>query len=360
MKILWGMILIQFKMLLRNRELIISSLGVAIVSMLIFGWLFGTPTSQALRVGVVDNDKSALSTQITGAMKNDKAFAISEGTQDDLVKQMKEGKVAAVVVIEQGFATGLTTGTAKVQLFVDESDVIGATRARATVYGVFDAVSKQATGFKELIQVQEQKISVQALRQIDYLTPGMLGLSIMFANMYVGVALIAWREKGTLKRLSATPLKSWQLIVSQIISQIALSFAQAVVIILIAQFVFNVNYKAEWTPLLSLCIVAGSFSIISLGYCIGNFVNKQQAAQSTVTLIALPMMFLGGSYFVVDPPAFLQPLVNILPLTHLNRALRSVMLNNGGIDTIWVNLVALFAFGLALLVFSARTFRWSR
>jgi ABC-2 type transport system permease protein len=360
MKILFGMTVIQFKMLLRNKELLLSSLGVAVISMLIFGMLFGGSGAQALRLGLVDNDKSAVSTQIVGTLKNDKAFAITEGVQSNLVQQMKDGKLSAVVIVEQGFGTGLTGGNAKVQLYVDESDLIGSARAKGMVYGAFDAISKQATGFKELVQIQEQKISVQAMRQIDYLTPGMLGLSIMFANMYVGVALIAWRERGTLKRLSGTPLKAWQLIISQIISQIVLSFAQALIIIAIAQMVFNVNYKAEWTPLMILCIFAGSFSIISLGYCIGNFINKQQAAQSAVTLIALPMMFLGGSYFVVDPPAFLQPLVNILPLTHLNRAFRSIMLNNGGIEAIWVNLVVLMAFGIALLVLSVRTFRWSR
>jgi ABC-2 type transport system permease protein len=359
MKTLIGMTMFQFQMLLRNKELIIASLGLAVVSMLIFGYVFGTPGTPALRVGIADNDKSAVSSQIVGAMKNDKSFVITEGSQTELVQQMKDGKLSGVVVVEQGFGTGLVAGNAKVQLYVDESDVIGSARTRATINAVFDSVSKQATGYKELVQVQEQKIAVRSMRQIDYLTPGMLGLSIMFANMFTGVALINWRERGTLKRLSATPLKAWQLIVSQIISQITLSLGQAVIILTIAQIFFNIIVKPEWLPLLFLFVIIGSFSIISLGYAIGNFSKDERAAQATINLIAFPMMFLSGSYFVVEPPDFLKLLVDILPLTHLNRALRSIMLNNGGIETVWVSLAVLSAIGVGLLILSVRTFRWN-
>ena len=44
-------------------------------------------------------------------------------------------------------------------------------------------------------------------RQIDWLTPGMAGMMVMWANLAVGATLIAWRERGILKRLAVTPLR---------------------------------------------------------------------------------------------------------------------------------------------------------
>jgi ABC-2 type transport system permease protein len=360
MKTLYKMTLLQFKMLLRNRALLVASLGLPIISMLIFGTLFANDSAQALPVGLVDLDKSPVSAQVVTALKQNEGLKISEGDQASLLDDMKNGKQAAVVVIQPGFGKDLPQAGAKVQFYVAESDLIGAARSRATVYGIFDAVSKQAAGFKDLIQVEEQKINVQKVRQIDVLTPGMLGLTVMFANMSVGVALIAWRERGTLKRLSATPLKAWQLIGSQIISQLVLSFVQVAVILTIAVTIFNVRLETDWLVSLAVFVVAGTFSIISLGYAVGNFVKKQEAAQSIVTLISLPMMFLSGSYFVVDPPAFLKPLVEVLPLTHLNRAFRQIMLNNAGLSSLMLNLAVLLGIGVLLLGLSIRTFRWSK
>jgi len=40
------------------------------------------------------------------------------------------------------------------------------------------------------------------------------------------------------------------------------------------------------------------------------------------------MVFLGGSYFPMDPPSFPRPVVEAVPLTHLSYALRDTV-NNG-------------------------------
>lgn len=360
MKILLNMTVLQFKMLLRNKLLLVGSLGVAIISMLIFGLVFGSNTVRPLTIGLVDLDKSQVSQQIVATMKKDVGLAITEGEQQTLLDNMKKGDYDAVVVIQPGFMTGLANAQAKVQLYVEDADMIAAARSRGMINGIFDAVSKQATGYKELVQVEEQKVTVRVLRQIDYLTPGMIGVTIMFGNLFVGVALISWRERNTLKRLSATPLKSWQLIVAQIIAHLTLTVAQVVIILGLGILLFNIQFSASWILPLLIFTLAGAFSMISLGYAIGNFAKKEQSATSLVNLISLPMMFLGGSYFVVSPPDFLKPIVDALPLTHLNHAFRQIMLSDAAFGSLLLNLAVLLAFGIVLLAISIRTFRWSR
>jgi ABC-2 type transport system permease protein len=360
MKILLNMTVLQFKMLVRDKALLIGSLGVAVISMCIFGFVFGGTTTQPLAIGVSDLDNSPASQGLLNSLQRDPGLKITTGQRDALVDAMKKGDYNAVVVIQPGFEANIGSGQAKVQFYVDETDQINAARSRGTVNGIFDAVSKQATGFRPLITVEEQKVSVRKLRQIDYLTPGMIGVAVMFANMFVGVALIAWRDRNTLKRLSATPLQSWQLILSQVFAHVALSIVQVAVILTLGIVLFNIQFSPEMALPILVFTVAGAFSIISLGYAVGNFVKKEQSATSVVNLIALPMMFLSGSYFVVSPPDFLKPLVEVLPLTHVNRAFRQIMLSEAGLGSLWVSLALLVAFGAILLTISARTFRWSR
>jgi ABC-2 type transport system permease protein len=350
----------QFRILLRNRGLLVGSLGLAVVSMLIFGFLFSNNTTSALAIGVADQDHSAASAQILTAMQHDQAMTVTIGTQSTLVNDMKNGHYSAVVVLPSGFGNGLTHANAQAQVYIDQSDLIAAARSQGIVYGVFDAISKQVAGFKDLIHVQQQQVTVHQLTEIDILTPGMLGLTIMFANMSVGVALIYWRRRGTLQRLNATPLKAWQLIGSQILSQFALSFAQAAIILAIAVTVFHMHLDAMELLPIAVMVIVGTFSIISLGYAIGNFVKKQEAAQAVVLLISLPMMFLGGSYFLVDPPGFLKIVANILPLTYLNHALRQVMMNGNGLPDLLPDIGFLLLIGVVLLTISVNTFRWGK
>jgi ABC-2 type transport system permease protein len=71
------------------------------------------------------------------------------------------------------------------------------------------------------------------------------------------------------------------------------------------------------------------------------------------------MMFLSGVYFPLSgAPAWLKPVINVLPLTYLVNGLRDVMekgiSTNVGPDLAVLVVTAILGFGL-----SARTFRWA-
>jgi len=357
--ILLKMTRLQFRMLLRNRGLILSSLGLAVISMLIFGTLFGNTSQRAISIGVADLDKTPTTAKFIAALKANQALVIDEGEQTALLDDLKRGNQDSVIVFEAGFEKSLAAGQSKVQFYVDQTDLANESRTKALVYSTFDSVNKQASGYKETLQIQEQGVTSKKLRQIDILTPGMLGLTIMFASLPVGVALLGWRARGTLKRLSATPLKPWQLIISQMISQLALCLAQTGIVIGLAITLFKVEIGSSQLPVLALLVLAGTFSLMGLGYILGSLIKKPESAQSAVLFVALPMMFLGGSYFVVEPNGILKVLVEILPLTHLNRAFRQVIINGADFSGVWIEFGILMATGAVLLALSIRLFRWN-
>jgi len=70
------------------------------------------------------------------------------------------------------------------------------------------------------------------------------------------------------------------------------------------------------------------------------------------------MMFLGGSYFPLDPPPALKPVIEAIPLTHLNDALREVVNHGGGLGDIWLSWLILAAWIAGGFGLSMRLFRW--
>ncbi len=110
---------------------------------------------------------------------------------------------------------------------------------------------------------------------------------------------------------------------------------------------------------LGLIVTLGALAMLSLGFVIGSFARNAEVAASLTFLISFPMMFLGGSYFPTESaPAFLAPIIRILPLSYLNDALRQVINNGADLAALRTDALALAVWMVAALLLSFRAFRW--
>ena len=105
-------------------------------------------------------------------------------------------------------------------------------------------------------------MSVRELRQIDWLTPGMIGLLLLWGNLTVGIVLAEWRKTGVMKRLAATPLRSGTLVSTQMLARLLLSLVQCAILLALALFIFNVHVVGNW-GLLALTIAIGALTLMS-------------------------------------------------------------------------------------------------
>lgn len=220
-------------------------------------------------------------------------------------------------------------------------------------------LDQQMAGGTPPVTLDEQAVSVHDLREIDWLTPGMLGMLLMYANLNVGSQLVQWRRQGILRRLAVTPLRPSVLVSTQVLSRLVLSLLQGAVLIGVAVAAFHVQVVGSWGALVAT-VALGSLAMLALGFVIGSFAKDASVAQAAFFLISFPMTFLAGSYFPTDSaPSFLEPIINALPLTYLNDALRQVINSGANFAVIERDLLVLAAWLVAATVLSARAFRWS-
>jgi len=346
-------------MLRRNRTLLITSLGLALISIFVFGWLFGGGGTPKLQLGVVNDDTSPLGAQVVTQLQHSDSLQVFTGTQTEEVQSLRDGNRNAVLVLPATFGADLRQGHAALQVYYDESNPIMEANARAAVQSIVTGLNQQMTGQTSPVTLHEQAVSVRNLRQIDWLTPGMLGMLLMWANLSVGVLLVEWRQQGILRRLAATPIRPGVLMASQMLARLVLSIAQGAILIAVAIVAFHVQIVGSWSALL-LAVTLGALTMMALGFVAGSFTKKPETAQAVTFLVSFPMMFLGGSYFPTDnAPAFLAPVVKAMPLTYLNDALRQIINNGAGLVAVQTDLLILAAWMVAALLLSGRAFRWS-
>jgi ABC-2 type transport system permease protein len=182
-------------------------------------------------------------------------------------------------------------------------------------------------------------------------------MTIMWVNLGVGFLLVTWREQGILRRLGVTPLSPGSLIASQAMSFALISLTQTVIILAMGRLVFDVEVAGSYLWL-ALTVLLGVLAMLSVGYIIGSLLKTVTSVNAVVNLVAFPMIFLGGSYFPLDTPPAMAPLVNAIPLTHLNDALREVVNHSGGPGDLWLSWAVLGAWIVGGFALSMRLFRW--
>ena len=206
---------------------------------------------------------------------------------------------------------------------------------------------------------RRQPVSGAALRYVDWLFPGILGMNMMFSCLFgVGYVVLRYRKSGFLKRLYATPLTAFEFLSAQVLSRLAL------ILFVTAILYFGIGaiirfHSAGSTLLLLLLAVIGALSMIALGLTIAARFASEELVGGLLNLLTWPMMLLSGIWFSLEgSPRWVQWVAHIFPLTHVLDAARAVMLDGAGVAQIAPHLLFLAATALAFLAFGAWSFRW--
>ena len=206
---------------------------------------------------------------------------------------------------------------------------------------------------------RRQPVSGAALRYVDWLFPGILGMNMMFSCLFgVGYVVLRYRKSGFLKRLYATPLTAFEFLSAQVLSRLGLILFVTVVLYFGIGAIIGFR-NAGSTLLLLLLAIIGALSMIALGLTIAARFASEELVGGLLNLLTWPMMLLSGIWFSLEgSPRWVQWVAHIFPLTHVLDAARAVMLDGAGLAQIAPNLLFLGATALAFLAFGAWSFRW--
>lgn len=206
---------------------------------------------------------------------------------------------------------------------------------------------------------RRERVSGDAVRYVDWLFPGILGMNMMFSCLFgVGYVVLRYRKNGFLKRLNATPLSAFEFLSAQVLSRLALILVVTTILYVGTSFV--IGFHTAGSPLLLLLIaVLGSLSMIALGLTIAARFSSDELVGGLLNLLTWPMMLLSGIWFSLEgSPGWIRGLAQIFPLTHVLDAARAVMLDGAGLVAIAPQLAYLSITAFAFLAFGAWSFRW--
>jgi ABC-2 type transport system permease protein len=356
--------LANIRSFVRDRAALFWTLAFPLIFILMFGAIFTGGGPQTRTFGWVDEDAKGGSAQLRSAFAGVENVELVEAPRDDALEQMRRGDLGAVIVVPAGYgdavaaASGGAGPSATVTVFTDPTQANQRAANLQLVAGVLNGVSLAIDGRGPAVVVSEQALQTQDLGFVSYLVPSILGMALMQLGVFSAVPLVADREKLILKRLSATPLRRWQLVGSNVIMRLLIGIVQTLIIVGVGASMFGVQIAGN-LALVGALVVLGTLAFIALGYVIASFASTEDAANGMTSVVQFPLMFLSGTFFPIDAmPDFLRAVARVLPLTYLSDALRQTMVGGAAFAPLWLCFAVLAGFLAICFAISARYFRW--
>ncbi len=161
---------------------------------------------------------------------------------------------------------------------------------------------------------------------IQFLFPGIVGMSVLMTAFFSGISVVWEREMGFLKEVLVAPIPRASLVLGKVLGGATVALVQGLVILALAPLVgvdLSVGTVLRLLPLMLL--VAGSLG--ALGVLLASRMYSMEGFQALMNVLIMPMVFLSGVFFPVrDLPIWLGIVVRINPITYGVDAIRQVIL----------------------------------
>jgi ABC-2 type transport system permease protein len=222
-----------------------------------------------------------------------------------------------------------------------------------------DDVIQRGAGRADLLPVTERFVRDAGSRYIDFVIPGLLGMGLMGNGIWgLGFTIVDARKKRLLKRLMATPMSRTEYLGSFLLSRFVMLVFEVLILVGFARLAFGVPVRGPFWQLALICIL-GALMFGAIGLLIAARPKTIEGASGLMNLVMMPMWILSGVFFSSENfPSAVQPVIQALPLTAVNDALRANMLRSAGLEVIGPELAIIFTWFVLSFVLALKLFRW--
>jgi ABC-2 type transport system permease protein len=337
--------------------------GVVILAPIIQLFMLGYAATTDVRnvpVVVADADRSVASRDLVerfNASPNFSVIAVVSGP-NEIDPYLERGLAWMALAIPPNYGESLGAGRPQtLQVIADGSDANSSNVALGYATNLIAGYTQElSVGRARSMPARGIDARVRVwfnprLESRDFMIPGVLALLLLVVTTNLSsMGIVREKELGTLEQLNVTPLRRWQLIVGKLLPYALIGMIDALLVIAVAVLWFQVPLRGSVWLLLALTLIY-LLTTLGLGLFVSTVSSTQQQAMMTTTFFFLtPMIYLSGFIFPIENmPAVIQLVTYLIPLRYFLVIVRSIFLKGVGLETLWPQVAALTAWGVAIL-----------
>ena len=194
---------------------------------------------------------------------------------------------------------------------------------------------------------------------LQFLTPGIIGMAMIFTSMFTGLSVLWDRRYGFLKEIMVTPVSRVTIVLGRIAGGTTTSMIEGLSVLGVSMLI-GFRFSGILDVILTLAyMLLISVSFIGLGLAIASKLKDEQGFGLIMNFIISPLLFLSGIFYPIEnlpPPLRVASYIN--PLTYGVDGLRGSLIGVSFLPPV-ISLAILTGFCLGIVLLGAYLFERS-
>jgi ABC-2 type transport system permease protein len=347
------------------------------VQLVVFGFAVNLDVENA-HIGWMDGDQTVESRELLGAFEGSPVFEVTAtpASPAEAVRLLDRAEVQAVISVLPGFGSDIHRGKATaVQILVDGSNSNTAALVSAYAGQVATSFANRVMAGQQNQRMLERGLRAPASQQLpnvvartrvwfnpalrsrNYFVPGVAVNILMIVTISLtALAIVREKEIGTMEQLMVTPIRPAELMLGKMLPFAVVGIVDLGLITGAALLIFRVPFRGSTLLLLGTGILFLT-TTLGVGLFISTISRTQQQAMMSMFFVSAPGFMLSGFAFPIqNMPEAIQYLTYLNPMRYFMEIVRGIFLKGVGVEVLWPQMLALAAFGIAIIGLSAARF----
>ena len=188
----------------------------------------------------------------------------------------------------------------------------------------------------------------------QYIFPGIVGQTLLFTSMFIGISVIWDREFGFMKEILVAPISPVSIFLGKMLGDSTDALIQGVFVLILGTLLGILENPIMFLELLPLMVLI-TFGFVGLGLTIASFIQNLESYGVVVSFVNLPLFFLSGALFPVhgtSVPEWIQIVSSFNPLTYGVDALRTITLEEAWqpLFPLYLDFLVIVGFDIAMII----------
>ena len=186
---------------------------------------------------------------------------------------------------------------------------------------------------------------------INFLAPGIIGMSIIFTSVVTGIEIIWDRQFGFLKEMMVAPMSRLNIMIGRTMGGATVATMQGIIVLMLSMLFGFHPYSFVGVLLTIPVMFLVALLFTALGTMIASLLDDMQGFQLIMNFLIMPLFFLSGALFPLEGlPKVMSIITKIDPLSYGVDAFRYLLINSShygiGLDIAVLSIIT----GLFLLL----------
>ncbi|MDD2710901.1 MAG: ABC transporter permease [Verrucomicrobiae bacterium] len=350
----------EFIQMRRDRLTFGMMIGIPILQLILFGYAINSDPKH-LPTAILCADNGIFSRTLVYSMRNSDYFAVDHVVQSEKEahRLLATGKYQFILQIPEDFTRRILRGECPgLVLLADATDPSATSNAITAIDRLArEALDRDLKGPLQHLRMERNAIDLRIHRMYNpegitqyNIVPGLMGVILtMTMVMITSLAITRERERGTMENLLSTPAHPLEVMIGKLVPYILVGYVQVCLILVAAQFLFEVPMLGSLSLLLAAAIVFIAANL-AVGITVSTVATNQLQAVQMSFFFFLPSLLLSGFMFPFrGMPTWAQAIGQILPLTHFHRLVRGILLKGNTPEEILPHLLPISVFLMTVL-----------